>query len=86
MFLTCFSYFVATFSIFAKSLLTSFLAQVLRTCAPMFLEQNTRVSHFFSQKILELTLSCVSQATQYSPSRNQRGYPTREKKLTVACL
>ncbi len=35
---------VAIFSIFAKSLLTSFLALVHRTCAPMFLEQNTRVS------------------------------------------
>jgi hypothetical protein len=35
---------VATFSIFAKSLLTSFLALVHRTCAPMFLEQNAWVS------------------------------------------
>ncbi len=41
---------VATSSIFAKSILTSFLLLVLRTCAPMFLEQNARVSHFFSQK------------------------------------
>jgi hypothetical protein len=32
-------------------------------------------------KILELTLSCVSQATQYSPSRNHKGSPTREKKV-----
>ncbi len=43
---------VATFSVFAKSLLTSFLALVLRTCAPMFLVQNAWVSHFFSQKFL----------------------------------
>ncbi len=35
---------VATFSIFAKSLLTSFLALVHHTCAPMFLEQNARDS------------------------------------------
>ncbi len=35
---------VATFSIFAKSLLTNFLALVHCTCAPMFLEQNTLVS------------------------------------------
>ncbi len=35
---------VATFSIFVKSLLTNFLALVHRTCAPMFLEQNTWVS------------------------------------------
>ncbi len=35
---------VATFSIFAKSLLTNFLALVHRTCAPMFLEQNGKVS------------------------------------------
>jgi hypothetical protein len=35
---------VATFSIFAKSLLTNFLALVHRTCAPMFLEQNAWVS------------------------------------------
>ncbi len=31
---------VATFSIFAKSLLTNFLALVHHTCTPMFLEQN----------------------------------------------
>ena len=41
---------VTTSSIFAKSLLTSFLALVIRTCAPMFLVQNAWVSHFFSQK------------------------------------
>ncbi len=35
---------VATFSIFAKSLLTNFLALVHCTCAPMFLKQNTWVS------------------------------------------
>ena len=35
---------VATFSIFAKLLLTKFLALVHRTCAPMFLEQNAWVS------------------------------------------
>jgi hypothetical protein len=34
----------------------------------MFLVQNAWVSHFLFTKILELTLSCVSQATQYSPS------------------
>ncbi len=34
----------ATFSIFAKLLLTNFLALVHRTCAPMFLEQNAWVS------------------------------------------
>ncbi len=98
---------VATFSIFTKSLLTSFLELVHHTCAPMFLEQNAWVSQkqdscgnlvvaslplnfsfsasaesvccehpmdwtwlipFFLTKILELTLSCISQATQYSPS------------------
>jgi hypothetical protein len=95
---------VATSSVFAKSLLTSFLALVHRTCAPMFLDQNVWVSQkqdacgnlvlaslplnfpfsaffekrllwtsvglnmihtFLSHKILKLTLSCVSQATQY---------------------
>ncbi len=35
---------VATFSIFAKLLLTNFFALVHRTCAPMFLEQNAWVS------------------------------------------
>jgi hypothetical protein len=35
---------VATSSIFTKLLLTNFLALVPRTCAPMFLEQNTWVS------------------------------------------
>jgi hypothetical protein len=35
---------VAPFSIFAKSLLTSFLALVHHTCDPMFLEQNVWVS------------------------------------------
>jgi hypothetical protein len=35
---------VAPLSIFAKSLITNFLALVHRTCAPMFLEQNTWVS------------------------------------------
>ena len=35
---------VATFSIFAKLLLTNFLALVHCTCAPMFLEQNAWVS------------------------------------------
>ncbi len=35
---------VATFSIFAKSLLTNFLALVHCTGAPMFLEQNVWVS------------------------------------------
>jgi hypothetical protein len=113
-----------TFSIFAKLLLTSFLALVHRTCTPMFLEQNKWVSQkqgahgnlvvaslpvnfllskpcgrrlmctsvglgmthtFLSHKILELTLFCVSQATQYSPSRNHQGYPTREKKVDC-CL
>ncbi len=34
----------------------------------MFLVQNAWVSHFLLTKFLELTLSCVSQATQYSPS------------------
>ncbi len=33
----------------------------------------------FSQKILELTLSCVSQATEYSPSmESPKEFPTRE--------
>ncbi len=59
---------VATFSIFAKLLLTTLLALVLCTCAPMFLVQNAWVSHFLLTKILELTLSCVSLATQYNPS------------------
>ncbi len=35
---------VATFGVLAKLLLTTFLALVHRTCAPMFLEQNARVS------------------------------------------
>jgi hypothetical protein len=35
---------VANFSIFAKSLLTNFVAPVHRTCAPMFLDQNAWVS------------------------------------------
>ncbi len=35
---------VATFSILAKLLLTNLLVLVHRTCAPMFLEQNTWVS------------------------------------------
>jgi hypothetical protein len=35
---------VATFSIFAKPLLTNFLALVHRTWAPMLLEQNAWVS------------------------------------------
>jgi hypothetical protein len=35
---------VATFSIFAKLLLTNFFALVHFTCAPMFLEQNAWVS------------------------------------------
>jgi hypothetical protein len=35
---------VTTFSIFAKLLLTIFLALVHRTCAPKFLEQNAWVS------------------------------------------
>jgi hypothetical protein len=35
---------VATSSIFAKFLLTNFLALVHLTCAPMFLEQNAWVS------------------------------------------
>ncbi len=36
---------VATFSVFAKLLLTNFSALVHRTCAPIFLEQNAWVSH-----------------------------------------
>jgi hypothetical protein len=40
---------VATSSIFAKSLLTNFLALVQRTCAPMFLEQNMERMGFLKQ-------------------------------------
>ncbi len=66
---------VATFSVFAKLLLTTFLALAHRICAPMFLVQNAWVSHFLLTKILELTLSCVSQFTQYSPSMESPRIP-----------
>ena len=85
MFLTCFSYFSRYFQYFRKIATYQFLSVSTSYMRPHVSGTERKGFSFLLTKILELTLSCISQAMQYSPSRNHLGYPTREKMLIVTC-